>query len=62
MKIALKILMKNVFEVYEITDSERTAVGTYKGAVATVRRLYAKDKGIPSSDIMIEKSAFKGWY
>lgn len=62
MKIALKIITRNVFEVYEVTPESRVAVGTYKGAVATVRRLYAKDKGIASKDIMIEKSIFKGWY
>lgn len=62
MKIALKIISKNIFEVYEVTSDSRVAIGTYKGAVATVRRLYAKDKGIASSDVFIEKSEFKGWY
>jgi hypothetical protein len=62
MKIALKIITKNVFEVYEVTDDSRLAAGTYKGAVATVRRLYAKDKGIASKDVIVEKSIFKGWY
>jgi len=62
MKIALKITAKNVFDVYEITPNSRTMIGSYKGAVATVRRLVAKDKGILSSEIFIEKSILKGWY
>jgi hypothetical protein len=62
MKIELKIIGPNTFAAYHITSSDRINIGTYKGAVATVKRLIAKDKSIPVSEITIERSIFKGWY
>lgn len=66
MKIALKIITRNVFEVFEVTSDhcsdQYVSAGVYKGATATIRRLYARDKGIPTFEVTIEKSPLKGWY
>jgi hypothetical protein len=62
MKLALKIIGQNHFDVYEVTDNDRVLIGTYKGSIATVRRLVSKDIGISSSNIIIIKSLLKGWY
>jgi hypothetical protein len=62
MKIALKIVGPNTFGAYHVTPTDRVLIGTYKGAVATVKRLIAKDKALPPSEITIEKSILHGWY
>lgn len=62
MKIALKIIGQNHFGAYEVTDHDRVLIGTYKGSIATVRRLLSKDIGASSSNIIIIKSSIKGWY
>lgn len=62
MKIALKIIGQNHFEAHQITQNEMILIGTYKGSIATVRRLLSKDIGASSSNIIIIKSSIKGWY
>ena len=62
MKVQLKINAPNNFDAYHIKPDARVMIGTYKGAIATVRRLIAKNHAIPVQDVIIEKCILKGWY
>ena len=62
MKIQLKVNSPNNFQAWHIKPDARVMIGNYKGSIATVRRLIAKNHNIPASEINIEKSLFQGWY
>lgn len=62
MKIHLKLNGPNNFQAYHVKPDSSVMIGNYKGAIATVRRLIAKNHAIPVQDVIIEKTILKGWY
>lgn len=62
MKVQLKINRPNDFQVWHMKPEDRVMIGNYKGSIATVRRLIAKNHNIPASEVTIIKSLFQGWY
>ena len=62
MRVQLKILSPNRFDVYHVKPDQVVKIGEYKGSIGTVKRLLAKNLAIPESEIEIERMKQKGWY